>query len=403
MTSRRICLILLVIGQVLVTRGQDTPRVFLVDPAALAANKALWLSGNRELGRAVARLEKDANKALATPQLSVVMKDAVPPGGDRHDYMSMGKYWWPDSTKPGGLPYVRRDGVVNPEVAKITDNEYLSRVIKSVATLSLAYYYTGNESYAAHAALLARGWFLDPATKMNPNLDFAQSVPGRNEGRGAGIIDTHLLPELLDGIGLVRTSAAWSAEDQRGMDTWCADYLRWLRESSNGVAEARARNNHGTWYDVQVVALHLFLGQPDSARQILRIRSMRRIASEIEPDGSQPEELARTKSWDYSFFNLSGMFALASLGDRVGVDLWNHRTEDGRGIRKAVDWLLPFILNEKEWRHTQIAAQKTTGLYALFLQASAQFRDQRYRAAAKRVEGKSAGGDRALLTLSHKR
>jgi len=403
MTFRRICLILLVIGPTLVTRGQDTPRVFLVDPVALAANKALWLSGNRELGRAVTRLMKDANKALATPQLSVIRKDAVPPSGDRHDYMSMGKYWWPDSTKPGGLPYVRRDGVVNPEVAKITDDEYLSKVIKSVATLSLAYFYSGNESYAAHAALLVRAWFLDPATKMNPNLDFAQAVPGRNDGRGAGIIDTHLLPELLDGIGLLRTSAAWRGEDQQGMDEWCTDYLRWLIESKNGMAEARAKNNHGTWYDVQVVALQLFLGRPDSARQVLRTRSTKRIATQIEPDGSQPGELARTKSWDYSFFNLSGMFALASLGDRLGVDLWNYRTEDGRGIRKAVDWLLPFILNEREWRHTQIAAQKTTGLYALLLKASVQFRDQRYGAAAKRLQVKSAGGDRVLLTLSHKR
>jgi hypothetical protein len=403
MTFRRICLILLVIGPALVTRSQDTPRVFLVDPVALAANKALWLSGNRELERAVTRLKKDANKALATPQLSVVTKDAVPPSGDRHDYMSMGKYWWPDSTKPGGLPYVRRDGVVNPEVAKITDDEYLSKVIKSVATLSLAYFYSGNESYAAHAAQLVRAWFLEPATKMNPNLDFAQAVPGRNDGRGAGIIDTHLLPELLDGIGLIRTSAAWREEDQQGMAEWCTDYLRWLIESKNGMAEARAKNNHGTWYDVQVVALQLFLGRPDSAHQVLRTRSTKRIATQIEPDGSQPEELARTKSWDYSFFNLSGMFALASLADRVGVDLWNYRTEDGRGIRKAVDWLLPFILNEREWRHTQIAAQKTTGLYALFLKASVQFRDQRYGAAAKRLQGKSAGGDRVLLTLSHKR
>jgi hypothetical protein len=248
-----------------------------------------------------------------------------------------------------------------------------------------------------------RAWFLEPATKMNSNLDFAQAVPGRNDGRGAGIIDTHLLPELLDGIGLIRTSAAWREEDQQGMAEWCTDYLRWLIESKNGMAEARAKNNHGTWYDVQVVALQLFLGRPDSARQVLRTRSTKRIATQIEPDGSQPEELARTKSWDYSFFNLSGMFALASLADRVGVDLWNYRTEDGRGIRKAVDWLLPFILNEREWRHTQIAAQKTTGLYALFLKASVQFRDQRYGAAAKRLQGKSAGGDRVLLTLSHKR
>jgi hypothetical protein len=272
-------------------------------------------------------------------------------------------------------------------------------VARAVATLGLAYYFTGNEPYAEHAALLTRTFFLDPATRMNPNLNYAQFIPGRSEGRGVGIIDTHSLPELLDGIGLIEGSPAWTVADRQGMQKWCSEYLQWLGESKNGKDEAAARNNHGTWYDVQSVSLALFLGKTPMAREILTGRSMNRLKTQIAADGSQPEELARTKSWDYSFFNLGAWLQLAALGERVGVDLWHSTTPDGRGIRAALDWLMPYVRGEKSWEAEQIAERKVTGLYAFFLRAAVAYPDGKFTEAAEKFAGTGGVTDRVHLLL----
>lgn len=375
------------------------PQVALVDPAVLSRVRESYRNGDKFFLPAVKRLLRDSEKALDVKPLSVMDKEQVPPSGDKHDYMSMGKYWWPDPAKPDGMPYIRRDGESNPMAVKLTDHDELAVLIKGVSTLGLGFYFSGEEKYAAHAALLLRAWFLDPATRMNPNLNYAQAVPGRSDGRGAGIIDAHQLPELLDGAALLEGSASWSAADRQGLRDWFAAYLRWLRESDNGRQEAAAKNNHGTWYDVQVAATALFVGDTSIAASTVRGARAKRIATQIEPDGSQPAELQRTKSWDYSFFNLAGYFRLASLGERVKVDLWHYATADGRSIRKAVDWLLPFAADEKQWNHEQIVERKTTGIAPLLMKAAEVWSVDQYRIAAGKVKGTNLQTDRSLLFL----
>src|SRR5207302_773663 len=83
-------------------------------------------------------------------------KRRVPPSGDKHDYVSMGPYWWPNPAKRGGLPYVRRDGERNPEMRDDYDAPRLAATTGAVTTLGLAYYFTDDEKYARRAALLLR-------------------------------------------------------------------------------------------------------------------------------------------------------------------------------------------------------------------------------------------------------
>jgi hypothetical protein len=300
-----------------------------------------------------AALLRDAEAALAFGPVSVMDKTAVPPSGDKHDYMSQAPYWWPDPAKPGGLPYIRRDGERNPEINRITDHDNLGRLIDRASTLARAFEATRDERYAAHAAKLLRVWFLDPATRMNPHLRFGQGIPGITDGRGIGIIETRDLPRLLKAVPALAGSASWTKRDEDGLRRWMAAYLKWLAESPHGREEAKNGNNHETWYDVQVAALALYTGERARARRTLEgVR--RRIASQIEPDGAQPRELERTRSWDYSIMNLAGFFELAEMGERTGVDLWNYRTPDGRSIRKAFDYLAPFAAGERTWTHAQI-------------------------------------------------
>jgi hypothetical protein len=326
-------------------------------------------------------LVQQADRELKTGPLSVMHKKLTPSSGDKHDYMSVGPYWWPDPSKPDGLPYIRRDGVINPDRNNAaTDSEELHRMFGSVATLALAFRETGSEKYAEHAGELLRGWFLDPATKMNPNLNFGQAVPGRNEGRGTGIIDTAGLVELTRALPWLEKSKSWTAADREGLKQWFGKYLDWLQTSKNGREEEAATNNHGTWYDAQIVCLALAVGRGDLAKKTLDAAKSKRIAAQIQPDGSQPRELERTKSFGYSTMNLRAFFELATLGDRVGVDLWNYQTKDGRGIRKALDYMAPYMDASKAWQHEQIEPMNRMELATLLRRAALAYKEPRYEA-----------------------
>ena len=200
----------------------------------------------------------------------MVNKRATPPSGDKHDYMSQATYFWPNPKTPNGLPYIRRDGEGNPETGNLPDHAAMNKMESDAATLAMAYYFTGDEKYAAKASQLLRAWFLDPATRMNPNLQYAQAIPGVNTGRGIGIIDTHGLADLLDYVGLLAGSTAWTASDQRGLEKWFSEYLQWLRVSKHGRQESAEKNNHGTYYDLQVAAFALFAGNEKLAAEVLR-------------------------------------------------------------------------------------------------------------------------------------
>jgi hypothetical protein len=373
-------------------------RVFCLDPAGLARTRERIARGDRSLGPALEKLRFEADDALSQGPFSVMDKKLVPPSGDKHDYMSLGPYWWPDPAKSDGLPYIRRDGRVNPETrTDDTDRPAFGRMTDAVDTLALAWYFTDHQPYAAHAARLLRVWFLDPATRMNPNLQFGQAIPGRVRGRDIGIIDTARLTRIVDAVGLLRSSKAWTNDDHRDMLAWCSAYLQWLRTSPHGLGEEKQHNNHGTWYDAQVVSLALFTGREDLARDILEKAKSRRIDKHIEPDGRQPHELARTKSLGYSTGNLDGLFRLAIMGGKLGIDLWNYQSADGRGLRKALDFIAPYADPQKKWPYQQITHFHRAGLFSLLRRGAAAYHDNRYEKFIEQIPAQDIAAARTNL------
>jgi len=378
----------------------NAPRVFLLDAKYLLEARKHIQAGDKTLKPALMSLERDAREALKAGPYSVMSKDRLPPSGDKHDFMSQAPYFWPDTNAPDGRPYVRRDGERNPEIYNLSDRRNLGRMIGAVETLAIAYFFTTNEAYAEKAAALLRAWFLDPATRMNPNFEYAQAVPGANTGRGTGLIETAGLTSLVDGVGLLADSQAWTKSDQAGLQDWFSHFLQWMEESKNGRAEAAAKNNHGSYYDLQVVCYSLFLGKTNQARHILEEVKQKRISRQIEPDGRQPLELERTRAWSYSIFNLRALFSLATVGERAGVDLWNFETPDGRSIHKALDFLLPFALKEKKWPYRQLGQFPAQDLFPLIRKAAVRYPERDYKSLLSKIRPLDPGSRANLLEKS---
>lgn len=294
-----------------------------------------------------------ANKALKAPAYSVTDKTLVPPSGDLHDYLSISRYWWPDQSKADGLPWIRRDGVTNPSSqTDDVDRKRLGSMVKSVKALALAYYYSEDAKYAEKAAQFLRVWFISPNTKMNPHLQYAQSVPGHHKARRSGILDGRLIPEsLLDAISLIAKSTAWTEEDQRKINTWLHDYLTWLSSSKLGKSGAKQENNHGSWYHFQVTALAYYLQDSQALEQSIAA-TKKHISAQFDENGAQPHELSRTRSYFYSTFNLDALVSIAKIAQNSGESLWHYPSKEHSILMKAVEFLIP-AANGETWPYPE--------------------------------------------------
>jgi hypothetical protein len=363
----------------------QAPRIFMMDANRLVMVKEKIQKKDAPTLQLVNALRKQADALLTMKPVSVTDKAFTPASGDKHDYMSQAPYFWYDSTKPNGLPYMRKDGVRNPEINKITDHRLCGELDNACRKLALAWYCTGEEKYAAKATELLRYWFLNDATKMNPNLNYAQAIPGINNGRGIGIIETIALTGIADATGLLQGSKSFTEADTRSIQQWYSQYLNWMLTSKNGNEEHAAKNNHGTWFYAQAIDFALFTGNTVKAKELIA-ETKKRMDSQINNEGKMQLELDRTNGLGYSTFNLQAWFKVATLAQLTGINLWQYVNQQGSGIRTALDWLLPYALNQKTWTYQQISEYKPNNIYALLQQAAAVYNEPQYAALAKKLD-----------------
>lgn len=100
--------------------------------------KTDYQKGDKEVTQYIELQEKAAEKYIKMSPLSVTAKKKLPPSKDPRDYMTLSPYWWPDSTKTDGLPYIRKDGERNPEVYEYPERENANRL----ATLPTVWAYS---------------------------------------------------------------------------------------------------------------------------------------------------------------------------------------------------------------------------------------------------------------------
>lgn len=292
------------------------------------------------------RVLKAANQYLKETPITITASHSPRSAGGMHDFFSEGDYWWPDPQDPGG-PYIQRDGMTNPDNF-VEHRRALMRLSVQLPALAAAWMITKDKRYATHAARHLRAWFLDPSTRMNPNLQYAQAIHGRFTGRGIGVIDTIHLVEVARAIEVLKDSGAFSMTELGGITQWFKDYLQWMTTSKNGQEEREARNNHGTCWVMQVAAFAHLTGDErllDYCRD--RFKTVL-VPNQIAADGSFPQELRRTKPYGYSLFNLDAMATICQILSTRTDNLWTFES-DSRGMRRVMDYMFPYIRDKRTW------------------------------------------------------
>jgi len=291
------------------------------------------------------RILSAADNYLSAQPITVTATHSPRSSGGPHDYFSEGDYWWPDPKHPGG-PYIRRDGMSNPDNFN-AHRLALIRLSLIVPALAAAWELTGEKKYADHASRHLRAWFVDPATRMNPNLQYAQAIFGVSKGRGTGIIDTLHLVEPARAATLLMQGDA--LKDAAAIQDWFAQYLEWMRTSKNGQDERDAKNNHGTCWVLQAAEFSRFTNNHEVRAWCRdRFRTVL-VPHQIAPDGSLPLELARTKPYSYSLFDMDVLSDLCQSLSTENENLWQFTTADGRGIKKLMSFMFPFINDKSKW------------------------------------------------------
>jgi hypothetical protein len=329
-----------------------TRRWFVGGLAGAFAVRSAYAAGDDGGYALVAKVDRkrilDAAKGyLAAEPLTVTSAHSERSTGGLHDYFSEGDYWWPDAKNPKG-PYVRRDGYTNPDNFD-KHREVLIRLSLLAPTLAAAWRLTKDKKYSAHFAKHLRAWFVDEATKMNPNLEYAQAISGVSPGRGIGVIDTLQLVEVVRAARVLEAEGGMSKADADAVRAWFAAYVTWMSTSKNGTDEEKEKNNHGTCWVLQMAEFSQFARRPDLTKLCGELFKTKIVPDQIAKDGSLPLELARTKPYSYSLFDMDVLSGICQSLSTPGDDLWKFKGPNGKGVGDVVSFMFPYIADKSKW------------------------------------------------------
>ncbi|MDL2255222.1 alginate lyase family protein [Parabacteroides sp. OttesenSCG-928-K15] len=289
-------------------------------------------------------------KALTDKPVTVTSFTALRSAGGIHDFYSEGDYWWPNPEDPEG-PYIRRDGESNPDNF-VAHRHAMIRFSQIVGDLTSAWMLTNDSIYAKQVIKHVHAWFIDPNTRMNPNLLYAQAIKGIITGRGIGIIDTIHLLEVVQSLIRLEEKGMIPDETATGVRRWLKEYVEWLTTHPYGLDEMKAKNNHGTCWVLQVAQFARYIGDTQLLEQCRERFKTILLTGQMGEDGSFPLELSRTKPYGYSLFNLDAMATLCHILSTPEEDLWEF-TVDNRNMQKAVAWHFPYIQDKSQWPYPQ--------------------------------------------------
>ena len=292
-----------------------------------------------------------ANWAMTQKPITVTAEQCERSAGGVHDFYSEGDYWWQNPDDPNG-PYIQRDGQSNPNNFT-AHRKAMVRFSQIIGSLASAYLLTKDEKYVKQAFVHLHAWFIDKKTQMNPSLLYAQAIKGRATGRGIGIIDMIQLIEVAQGIRVMEYAEVVKQADLQKIKSWFSQYLQWVTTHQYGIDEREAKNNHGTCWVMQVAVFAKLVNNQELLDYCKNRYKTVLLPNQMEKDGSFPLELRRTKPYGYSLFNVDAMTTVCHVLSDDKENLWAFQLEDGRTLKKAVEFMYPFVENKASWMYAK--------------------------------------------------
>ncbi len=316
-------------------------------------------NGGKAPAAAIKRLRCDADAILEKPTAKVTDIKLPRPSGDPHDFVSIAPYRWPNPDTPDGLPWIPRDGYVNPDTRS---EAHPGNVYTRVHTLALAAFYFPERAgeYADYANRQLYDWFMNPETRINPNARYAQALPGICDGRSSGLIVFATCYNLFNAIGILDSLGLMDGEILEGVRDWFVRFGDWILTDEFGLRVDMGHDNHASWHDANVMATAFFTDRVSLKRNIALTAYDSRVKKFIAEDGSQPIELQRTKGMSYSFYNLFALEIVANLSEKLGfTKYWSVDEERGVCILKsAVDFLYPYVKDPDSFPYSELHKDK---------------------------------------------
>lgn len=294
-----------------------------------------------------ARIIKSANAYLKQeliPLTNYVCKRSL---GTKNDFYSEGDYWWPDSTNPSG-PYVRRDGLTNPENF-VSHRIAMRNMSIQVAALTAAYKITKEKKYAEQAIKHLRTWFINPETRMNPNMNFAQAIKGICAGRGVGLIDGIHLVEPARCVTILEQTNGIDSKDAKIIKNWFTEFLSWMNTREYGIDERDRKNNHGSCWVMQAAEYAKLTDNNEMIEFAIKRFKTILLPNQLAIDGSLPLELERTKPYGYSLFNIDILATVCQILSSSEDNLWVYKLKDGQNMSTAIEFIYPYIKDKSKW------------------------------------------------------
>ena len=288
---------------------------------------------------------------LEEPPVTVTASKSERSAGGLNDFYSEGDYWWPDSLNPEG-PYIQKDGQSNPD--NFSDHRHaMVRLSEHTAVLTSAWLMTGDIKYAEKAVQHLEAWFVNPATRMNPHMLYAQAIWGRHTGRGIGLIDAYHLVEVARSAQILIQNGMIPEQMEVPLLDWFSEFQQWMTTHKYGIDEMNAKNNHGTTWVATAAAMASLTGN----NELLQFCSNRfktvLLPSQMDTDGSFPLELRRTKPYAYALFNMDAMSIVAQILSTPEDNLWAFETADGKSLKKGMEFIYPYIQNKDNWPYAR--------------------------------------------------
>ena len=294
-----------------------------------------------------ARVLKAARAYLREKPITVTASSSPLSAGGKHDFFSQADYWWPDPQNPNG-PYIHRDGQTNPK--NFDDHrKAMRRLSVQVPALAAAWLVSKDRRFADQAARHLRAWFVEPETLMNPHLLYSQAILNKVTGRSIGVIDTIHLVEVARAASVLGETGGLAAGDLDGVKKWFGQYLTWLTTHEFGTTERDAKNNHGTCWVLQAAEFARLVGNGAVTADCIDRYKKILLPGQFAPDGSFPQELRRTKPYGYSLFNIDIFAGVCQILSTPTDNLWTYQLPDGRGMARAMAYIVPFIADKKKW------------------------------------------------------